>query len=152
MFYKAELDGIICSGIIKNGKPTFALLDERVPSNNKIKREEALTLLAKKYFISHGPATLQDFSWWSGLNLTNSKLALEVAKNDLVSKIIDDQTYWSSNSFSLPNHEMEVAYLLPTFDEFIISYKDRTATLTSEKNDKTISSNGISQPVIIAGG
>ncbi len=150
LFYKAELDGIICSGKIKNGKPTFALIDERVPSSNKIKRDEALALLAKKYFISHGPATLEDFAWWSGLSLTNSKAALGQVKSMLVSETINGQTYWCEGSSSLPD-KGEV-YLLPSFDEFIISYKDRSAVLTSVKNNKAISSNGVFRPVIVASG
>ena len=152
LFYKAELDGIICSGVIKNGKPTFALLHERVLVENKLKREEALGLLAKKYFLSHGPATLQDFAWWSGLNLGDSRAALEAVKSGLFSEVINKQTYWFTNSLMLPKHGDDAVYLLPAFDEFIISYKDRTATFPFGKQKKAISNNGIFKPVIVIGG
>ena len=32
-----------------------------------LERDEALAELAGRYFASHGPATLKDFAWWSGL-------------------------------------------------------------------------------------
>ena len=44
----AELEGLICSGIIKKKNPTYALLSERVPATKVISREEALGRLAAK--------------------------------------------------------------------------------------------------------
>jgi hypothetical protein len=63
----AEAEGLICSGADKNNKITFALLDERVPPIQELHKEEALAILARKYFRSHSPASLKDFVWWSGL-------------------------------------------------------------------------------------
>ena len=74
----AELNGIVCSGAIKGGKQTHALLEERVSKTKSMTKEEALANLAKKYFTSHGPAALQDFAWWSGLSVGDAKSALEM--------------------------------------------------------------------------
>jgi hypothetical protein len=35
-------------------------------------REEALAELSERYFTSHGPASLQDFTWWSGLTVADA--------------------------------------------------------------------------------
>ncbi len=43
-------------------------------------REEALAELALRYFTSRGPATLQDFVWWSGLTTADARAGLETAK------------------------------------------------------------------------
>ena len=67
IFIHAELEGVICSGATRGGKITYALLERRVPKPTPISEEEALGRLAQRYFTSHAPATLQDFSWWSGL-------------------------------------------------------------------------------------
>ncbi len=152
LFYKAELDGIICSGKNKNGKPTFALLDERVPISNKIIREEALFLLAKKYFTSHGPATIDDFSWWSGLSIKECRKAVEMNKNAFISEKIGTQTYFFSSSFSYTKTNNKKVFLLPAFDEFIIAYKNRSASLLPEQHKKTISNNGIFRPMIVVNG
>ncbi|MBT34262.1 MAG: hypothetical protein CMO01_31745, partial [Thalassobius sp.] len=78
LFMCAELEGIICSGKMNGKKQTYALLPERVPQKNLLIQEEALATLAKKYFASHGPATLKDFIWWSGLKVRDAKKALEL--------------------------------------------------------------------------
>lgn len=148
----AELDQIVCSGISKGKEQTYALLEERVPKRKILKREEALTELAKKYFSSHGPATLQDFVWWSGLSITEAKKALELSKTYFLSEKIDSQTLWFSNSISIPKSFKESAFLLPAFDEFIISYKDRSASLLLINQKKTISNNGIFRPVVVVNG
>src|SRR5207237_2162453 len=62
-------EGLICFAARQGKQPTFALLDEWVPiSLSKTPaRDQALAELALRYFTSHGPATVQDFAWWSGL-------------------------------------------------------------------------------------
>ena len=152
LFLLAELDGIVCSGATKEGKYTYALLEERVPKTKSLTREEALATLAKKYITSHGPATLHDFVWWSGLSVKDAKHALEMVKSDFISDTFDSQTYWFADSFSIPKPKTEGVYLLPAYDEFIISYKDRRASLPSENHNKTVSSNGIFRPVIVVNG
>src|SRR5581483_11815980 len=68
---QAEIDGVICSGGRRGKQFTYALLDERAPKAKTLPREQALFELARRYFTSRGPATLQDFVWWSGLAMTD---------------------------------------------------------------------------------
>ena len=152
LMLRAELDRIVCSGATKGGKQTYALLEERVPKIKSLAKEEALAKLARKYFASHGPATLQDFVWWSGLSVRDAKHALDMVKSDLSSEIIDSQTYWFTSFFSIPKTDKKAVYLLPSFDEFIISYKDRSALLPFENQNKTVSNNGIFRPLIVVNG
>lgn len=70
---EAEIDGIVCSGGIQGKKQTYALLAERVPVKKNLHKDETLALLAKKYFTGHGPATLHNFIWWSGLPVTEAR-------------------------------------------------------------------------------
>lgn len=149
IFLMAELEGLICSGWKQS---TYALLDKRVPPQKKITIDQALARLALKYFSSHGPATVQDFSWWSGLNTTSVRHALELIKNDLVSEKFGEDTYWFSSSVSVREREKDSSFLLPAFDEFIISYKDRSAILSSSQHQIAISSNGIFRPAIFVNG
>jgi hypothetical protein len=58
----AELDGLVCSGPRKGKQFTYALLEERAPEARLLEREAALAELSRRYFHSHGPATLQDFA------------------------------------------------------------------------------------------
>src|SRR5947207_2505805 len=72
----AELDGLICSGARRGKQFTYALLEERVAPAKKLSRDEALVELAHRYFTTRGPATPDDFAWWSGLTRTDAKRAV----------------------------------------------------------------------------
>jgi len=149
---EAEIDGILCSGGIQGKKQAYALLDERVPVKKTMSKEEALALLAKKYFTSHGPATLPDFTWWSGLPVTDARKALEMNKSALISETFGTDTYWFADSIKLPSSPPDSVYLLPAFDEYLISYKNRGAMITADHHTKAISNNGIFRPVVVVNG
>ncbi|MDX1939873.1 MAG: winged helix DNA-binding domain-containing protein [Saprospiraceae bacterium] len=152
IFALAELDGLICSGKAKGNKQTYALLEERVPKKTLLSKEEALGKLAKQYFLSHGPATLQDFGWWSGLTISDARNALEMVKSNFISETIDSQIYWFSDSIRIPKMDEPSVFLLPAFDEYFISYKDRRAILPFEHHTKTVSNNGVFRPMILFNG
>ena len=149
---RAELDGIVCSGPMKGNKQTYALVSDRVSKPTAISRDEALKKLAEKYFSSHCPATIADFIWWSGLPVKDGKNALEMIKKDFVSETIGDETYWLPASFTSIDISKSSAYLLPAFDEFLISYKDRIASLQLQHQSKAFSVNGIFRPIIVING
>jgi hypothetical protein len=149
---RAEVDAVVCSGAIRGKAHTYALLDERVSPTQALCKEEALAKLAQLYFTSHCPATLADFAWWSGLSLTEAKTGLEAVKPDFIAEKIDGQTYWLSRLYNNVPPVNTSAWLLPAFDEYLISYRDRKAAISSENQNKAISSNGIFRPTIVANG
>jgi hypothetical protein len=153
IMFAAELDGLVCNGPIRGKEFTYALLSERitVPPQN-YSREEALSLLAKRYFTSHGPATIHDMAWWSGLNLKDVQQGLDLCKSELASQIIDGKTYWFVESNALPTKTKNSLHLLPAFDEFLVGYKDRTASLPVAKTRDVITVNGIFKPVVVVNG
>lgn len=150
LMFHAELSGVVGSGSMKGKQITYALLDERIPPSPALARDEALGLLAKRYFISHGPATLMDFVWWSGLKITDARAGLEMIKSQLDSEKINEQIYWMPPH--LPAIQQNTIYLLPAFDEFMVSYKDRTASLSSDYQKETITGNGIFKPIVVVNG
>src|SRR6266487_1491890 len=108
---RAELEGIICSGARRGKQFTYALLDERAPQARMLDRDEALSELARRYFTSHGPATLQDFVWWSGLTIADAKTGLEMVRSQLMHEVVDSQTYWRSTSMTPANDLSQTIYL-----------------------------------------
>ncbi|MFN8595917.1 MAG: winged helix DNA-binding domain-containing protein [Anaerolineae bacterium] len=127
LLMRAELDGLICSGGRHGKQFTYALLDERAPQAKTLPRDEALATLTLRYFVGHGPATVQDFAWWSGLTLTDAKRGLELAKDQLHQSVIDDQVYWQAASIAPARASTLTATLLPSFDEYTVGYADRSA-------------------------
>lgn len=152
LMFCAELEGLICSGPVRGKKQTYALLETRIPRTKMLTRDESLAELAKRYFTSHCPATLQDFVWWSGLSINDARQALESVKSSFISEIIGTETYWLTNSFSTSKRGNSSVHLLPAFDEFLISYRDRSASLSLIHNRKAVSDNGIFRPVIVIDG
>jgi hypothetical protein len=148
----AELEKLVCSGASKGKKQTYALFDERVPKSKSIKREDALAKLAERYFTSHGPATIKDFVWWSGLPVGEARKAIELIRSKFISEKIDEKEYWFIDSIKIPNKVKSSVYLLPAYDEFTISYTDRSAVLNPKVINKAISNNGIFRPIIVVNG
>ena len=150
---RAELDGIICSGARRGKQFTYALLDERAPQARTLDRDEALAELARRYFTSRGPATLQDFVWWSGLTVADARNGLEMMTSQLMHEVIDGQTYWCSDSRPSAKDPSQTMYLLPNFDEYIVGYTDRSAVFDSSHTQKLDSrENVLFQHIIVRDG
>lgn len=147
-------DGLICFGPRKGKQQTFVLLDNWIRSSKKINRDEAIAKLAERYFTSHGPATLSDFTWWSGLAPAEAKSGLEQIKSTLHHEDLDGNTFWmSSSALLLQKKNSSNIHLLPSFDEYIISYADRSAVLEDVYFRKMVfTSNGIFNPVVVVNG
>jgi hypothetical protein len=152
LMLQAELDGIVCNGAMRGKQITYALLPNRVTKPSPLAREEGLAKLAYRYFTSHGPATLADFGWWSGLPAADARRGLELIKPQLFSETIDSQTYWFTGNLVTPPSDSNSVYLLPAFDEYTISYKDRSAVLPLDHQTKAISANGIFSPIVVHNG
>lgn len=151
LLMRAELEGIICNGAIKQNKLTYALLSEKVPVRKLLSREESLFELATRYFTSHAPATLRDFIWWSGLSVSEARKAVEMIRPFFFSETIDGVEYLFRND--QPDiFQNDSLYLLPAFDELLIGYTNRSATINSVDNPKAISNNGMFRPIIVENG
>lgn len=131
----AELDQVICSGGRKGKQFTYALLEERAPQSKSLERDESLAELAKCYFRSHGPATLQDFVWWSGLTINDARKGIEFIKSQLECETSDDQSYWFVNA-PAESKPFTGAHLLPNYDEYMVGYTDRTSIFHETDADK----------------
>ncbi len=152
IMFRAEIDGVVCSGARVGRENSYALFDERAPVSKKKDRSEAVGELFRRYITSHGPATLHDFVWWSGLTLGDARMGLEMNKAKLESIISEGKTWWFTGGGMPTGLEKKTAHLLPAFDEYMVSYKDRSASLHDDHFSKAISSNGIFKPIIVVDG
>ena len=121
----AELEGVVCSGPRRGRKFTYANFVERTTKPRHFDRDEALAELCRRYLQSHGPATVKDFSWWSGLTMADCRRAIEI----LGARRRDEGglAYWSLPG-KLPGSSRSrgtTALLLPIYDEYLVAYRDR---------------------------
>ena len=147
-----ELIGLVCSGGRQGKQFTYALLDEQVPAAKPFDKQEALVALAKRYFTSHGPATLQDYVWWSGLTVADAKTGLEAVKSKLNRLELNGNTYWFTEQENLQKGKSPGAFLLPNYDEYIVSYKDRIASIAASDINKADPRGTIFNHTIVANG
>jgi hypothetical protein len=122
MLMHAELTGVICSGPRHSKQFTYALLEERVPPAPHKTREAARAELVRRYFTSHGPATVRDFVWWSGLTVADARAGLAQVGDHLAHEVIEGKVYYFPAAQPRTTTTAPVAYLLPTFDEFLVGY------------------------------
>ena len=130
----AELDGIICSGPREGKQFTYALLDERVPPTKSIDREAALATITTRYFNSRGPATIKDFAYWSGLSLQEIKAGVASVKNQFEKVTINDKEYFMNPATVSGKRNLQATFLMPDYDEYGMSYKDRSALSLAKTN------------------
>jgi hypothetical protein len=126
LMMRAELDGVVCNGVRRGKQATYALVEERLPRARELSRDEALAELATRYFTTRGPATVQDFSWWSGLSAADARHAIELVKSAFDDDSVDGRTYWFTGDRPTKNIR-GIAHLLPNYDEYFIGLKDRSA-------------------------
>ena len=147
---RAELDAVICSGPREGNQFTYTLLDERVPKTKPVDREKALATLTLTYFRSHGPATVHDFMWWSGLTATDAKTGINMVQGRLTKTSDGDKVFWGPKDGVVVTRRASAASLLAEFDEYVVAYKDRSAVFDS--NDHLAMANGaLGRTVIIDG-
>lgn len=146
----AECDGIICGGAPRGREHTYVLLEERVPPAPELSEEESLAKLAEIYFRSRGPASQEDFVWWSGLTAGQARMAREMLRGKLNSDFFGStEMFWLGNPSVCP---AETVHLLPSFDEYLIAYKTRAACLDEKHFSKAFNRFGIFYPVLFVNG
>lgn len=135
----------------------FVPFDEWIPNSRELGREEGIAELLFRYVLSHGPATIKDFSWWSQVPLTEARAALKEVQDRLVELQFGGADYWLSPEAAaklddgVPGSRSLLA--LPGFDEFLLGYQDRSLVLASEHAELVVpGKNGVFKRIMVSGG
>jgi hypothetical protein len=144
---------LLCFGARAGKQPTFALLDEWAPEAKPLPHDEALATLAGRYFIGHGPATLQDFIWWAGLTVAEARAGLQAVASQLGRETIGGREYYYAQHLPAAQPEPRGVFLLPPFDEYLVAYRDRGASLDAQYQTLVVpGGNGIFNPIVVIDG
>jgi len=122
-------EALICFGPREGRQATFVLLDDWIRPAPDPPREEALAALAMRYFASHGPATVHDFAWWTGLLVKEAQEAIGLAGATIVRETRGERTLWVTPRTSAGKWARPSVALLPPWDEYLVAYKDREGAL-----------------------
>ncbi|MBX3157387.1 MAG: AlkZ family DNA glycosylase [Deltaproteobacteria bacterium] len=141
------MTGTLCFGPRRGKQFTFTLLDAWIPASRALAGDEALAELAIRYVAGHAPAGLDDFAWWTGLNLGECRRAFAAAGAALVER---DGLYRPASGDDRPAAAGPRVYLLPPWDELTVGYRDRSALLDAAHATRL--GNGIFSPVVVVDG
>ena len=136
MVMYAELELVLCSGPRRGKQHTYTLVDRTVPAapGDDFDEPAALAELARRYFASHGPATLRDFAWWSGLAAADARLAVELAGDDVAVLWRDGRREWLGAAEPVEGDAAPTGTLLiPTYDEVLVAYRDLRVVFAVEE-------------------
>jgi hypothetical protein len=148
-----SMERVICQGPHAEKEPTFTLFDDWIRTARPLDRDDALRTLAERYFRSHGPATLRDFVWWTGLTVADAKIGLHLAQSSLERVTTDGAELWMSNERRAARTSTSPAHLLPGFDELMLGYKDRSAMVAARHAGRIVpGSNGMFLSTLVLDG
>ena len=147
--------GRMAQGPHDGAETRFVDLDAWAGTRDEPSREEALARWAEMYFRSHGPATEKDFARWTGLTMADVRAGITDASG-LERLDIDGTAHWmdpaTPDRAAQHREEIDAIHLLPGFDELILGYADRTATLAKRHEQLVVpGNNGMFKPTIISG-
>ncbi len=148
----AEMSGIICSGDLLPMKATYALTADKVKSSVTMDRDNALMLFTRKYFQSRQPATLEDFAWWSGLNICDCRKGIALLGDSIHLEKYNGRDFYLTDDCRTRGFRKDKYLLISPYDEYLISYKSRDIVLPAEYKHKAHNNNGIFQSIIAKDG
>ena len=134
----AALEGHVCFGPVRGGKPTFVLRDDWLGTGlPRLPREEAVTQLARRYARAFGPAEPEDFAAWSGLPLRDARSGWPKTASEPTADASPDPP---------------VTRLLPAFDTYLLGYRSRDFAVPAEHARKVWPGGGIVRPTVVENG
>lgn len=148
----AELDGVLCSGQLHPMKATYCLAVPKMGRASTYNREESAHILARRYFQSHSPATLDDFVWWTGLTKAECERAIASLGGEMSCLRHCGVEFYTLDSCPTASRQRSHPILLPSYDEYLIGYKSRHIVLDSQFSHLAHTGNGIFFPVVLCRG
>lgn len=148
---------LLVLGPLAGNQQQVVAFDEWIKDSRTLDREAGIAEWLLRYLRGHGPATVRDFAWWSGIPLTETRAALAAVRDRLVELEFGGTQYWLSPETAglldagLPAQRGVLA--LPAFDEFLLGYTDRSVVLPAHHADRVVpGGNGVFKKTLVAGG
>lgn len=147
--------GVTCFGPLDGAEQRIVLLDEWV-SPRRLDRSAALAEWVGRYFRSHGPATRADVIRWTGLTAADVDEGLAGAAGLARAEIAGTTHYLDPRvpeELAALGAKARAALLLPGFDELVLGYADRSATVPPEFADRIVpGGNGMFRATVVDAG
>ncbi|WP_226532401.1 winged helix DNA-binding domain-containing protein [Microbacterium paraoxydans] len=133
LLFTLTIDGLLCQGPVApragvTREQRFVLVEEHI--RDRAHPDDPLAELFVRYIDGHGPAGVADFAWWSGLTLGQSREAAARAAERVVEV---GEGLFTSRTRPRRTTDAPAVHALGAFDEYYISYADRTVVCAPER-------------------
>ncbi|MBB2892372.1 winged helix DNA-binding domain-containing protein [Flexivirga oryzae] len=144
-------------GPVVGRQQRFVLFDDWIETSRPVDRTANVADWALRYFRSHGPATIADFRWWSGVLQRDLAPVWDTVRAELDELVVDGTSYFlAPETLAAWEDSRDVtlrSVLMPAFDELLLGYADRTPTLDRGHADLVVpGGNGMFKATVVDGG
>lgn len=152
LVWLAAMNGVACHGPESGGEPTFVLMRDWVGPRPTLARGPALAELARRYLVAFGPAEPRDLAAWSGLTVTDARVAWRQLARELAEVTVKGGTAWRLRSGRSPQAPAGVVRLVPSFDTYLLGYRSREFAVAPEDARRVHPGGGWLYPVLLVDG
>jgi hypothetical protein len=154
----AALSGQICYGPDRTSRePTYVLVEDWIGARKPVPPEFALAELARRYLQAYGPAELEDFAGWSGLPMSQARAAWKLIADQLTEVALGERRGWmlthqAARLDELPATTQPVVRLLPSYEIYLLGYRNRDSIVPSLFAAQINRGGGILHPIVVVDG
>ena len=156
LLHLAGARGVVCYGPNRGNEPTFVRADAWIRGWQDVLREQAESLLLRKYLRAFGPATAADFAMWSGITLTDAR---EIWAREEVDVARVKVQGWEAavlredlDQLAQAKLERPLVRLLPYFDTFLLGHREREHLVATPHRPNVFRPQGWITPVLLVDG
>jgi hypothetical protein len=146
LMFLAAARGILVRGPMLGKQHAYVLVREWLGEQKPVDRERAVTELARRYLVGHGPAEDHDLARWAGLPLRDARAGLEAMASELEQRA-DGLVELKKRPATAP---IPPPRLLGAYDPLLLGWTSRDEVVGPHKILVTI--NGIFRPFGLVGG
>lgn len=146
LMFMAAARGILVRGPMLGKQHAYVLVRDWLGEQKPVDRTQAVTELARRYLVGHGPADDRDLARWAGLPLRDARAGLEAIASELEQR--DDglvELAGSPEPAPLPPPR-----LLGAFDPLLLGWSSREEVVGPHK--LLVTNNGIFRPFALVDG
>lgn len=162
----AVVEGLVCYGPEQhlsksNGQgrrsdAVFIRVDEWLPKQKEVDELTSQQVLLRSYLRAYGPATVQDFAFWSGIAMQESRAIWNSLAPELAEVSIEGQkrSILSQDLGELAESSLEkdVVRLLPGFDPYLLAHAKKDHMVKDQYYKRVYRNQGWISPAVLVNG
>jgi hypothetical protein len=156
LFRPAIVEGLICYGPERGREVSFVRVDRWLPPAKPVDEAEAKKHLLRCYLRAYGPATLKDFSFWSGISMKEAKPIWDSVRDELTEASVEGTDMWllrkDISELDAEDAGQPIVAFLPSFDPYMLAHVDKNHLIAKRHYKRVYRNQGWLSPVILVDG